>query len=179
MWCEVEREVTKCPHISLASLKVMTSDLMTDLDREVIIHAFKKFWFWIEAVMEATGVFIKQMCMLYACKHYLKVSSKCIHSNYYFCCFECVHRVCPNLSSAPCICPLSCNFVRDENYSERGWACSPTQPAWATFSIMMECTPQSGSCHSVCTLWSQLPKADRRLYSILRCPLVEESIPRN
>jgi hypothetical protein len=53
------REVTKCPHITLASLKVMTSDLVTDLDREVIIHACKKFWSWIEAVMEATGVFIK------------------------------------------------------------------------------------------------------------------------
>jgi hypothetical protein len=59
MWCVVEREVTKCLHITLASLKVMTSDLMTDLDREVIIHACKKFWSWIEAVMEATGVFIK------------------------------------------------------------------------------------------------------------------------
>jgi hypothetical protein len=59
MWCVVEREVTKCPHITLASLKVMTLDLMTDLDREVVIHAGKKFWSWIEAVMEATGVFIK------------------------------------------------------------------------------------------------------------------------
>ncbi len=53
MWCIVEREVSKRPHITL------TSDLMTDLDREVIIHACKKFWSWIEAVMEATGVFIK------------------------------------------------------------------------------------------------------------------------
>ncbi len=59
MWCVFEREVTKCPHITLVSLKVMTSDLMTYLDREVIIHACKKFWSWIEAVMEATGVFIK------------------------------------------------------------------------------------------------------------------------
>jgi hypothetical protein len=32
---------------------------MTDLAREVIIHADKKFQSWIEAVMEATGVFIK------------------------------------------------------------------------------------------------------------------------
>jgi hypothetical protein len=31
---------------------------MTDLDREVVIHAGKKFQPWIEAVMEATGVFI-------------------------------------------------------------------------------------------------------------------------
>jgi hypothetical protein len=58
MWCVVEREVTKCPHFTLASLKVMTSDLMTYLDREVIIHACKKCWSRIEAVMEATGIFI-------------------------------------------------------------------------------------------------------------------------
>jgi hypothetical protein len=59
MWCAVEREVNKCPHITLASLKFMTSDVMTVLDREVILHACKKFRSWIEAVMEATGVFIK------------------------------------------------------------------------------------------------------------------------
>jgi hypothetical protein len=59
MWCVVEREVNRCPHITLASLKVMTADVMTDLDREVIIHACKKFMSWIEAVMEATEVFIK------------------------------------------------------------------------------------------------------------------------
>ena len=59
MWVIVEREVNKCPHITLASLKAMTSDVMTDLDREVFIHAGKKFQSWIEAVMEDTGVFIK------------------------------------------------------------------------------------------------------------------------
>jgi hypothetical protein len=64
MWCVVEREVTKRPHFILASLKVMTSDLMSELDREVIIHACKKFWSWIEAVMEATGVFINK-CVFY------------------------------------------------------------------------------------------------------------------
>jgi hypothetical protein len=53
------REVNKSPRITLSSLKVMTSDLMTDLDREVIIYAGKKFQPWIEAVIEATGVFIK------------------------------------------------------------------------------------------------------------------------
>jgi hypothetical protein len=46
MWCVFEREVNKCPHIILASLKAMTSDL----DREVIIHACKKFRSWIEVV---------------------------------------------------------------------------------------------------------------------------------
>jgi hypothetical protein len=59
MWSEFEKEVNKCPHITLASLKVMTSDVMTNLDREVIIHVYRKFWSWIEAVMEATGVFMK------------------------------------------------------------------------------------------------------------------------
>jgi hypothetical protein len=54
-----EREINKWPHITLTSLKVMTSAVVTDLDREVIIHACKKFWSWMEAVMEATGVFIK------------------------------------------------------------------------------------------------------------------------
>jgi hypothetical protein len=58
MWCEVDREVNKCLYITLASLKVMTSDVMTDLDREVVIHAGKKFQPWNEAVMEATGGFI-------------------------------------------------------------------------------------------------------------------------
>jgi len=59
MWSEFEREVSKCPHITLASLKVMTSDVMTDLYREVFIHACKKFWSWIEAVVDASGDFIK------------------------------------------------------------------------------------------------------------------------
>jgi hypothetical protein len=59
MWCEVEREVNKCTHITLASLKAMNSDVMTDLDRMVIIHACMKFRSWIEAVMDASGVFSK------------------------------------------------------------------------------------------------------------------------
>ncbi len=37
----------------------------------------------------------------YAYKVFLKFS--CFHLNYLFYCFECWHRVCPNLSSAPCI----------------------------------------------------------------------------
>ncbi len=58
MWCVFEREVSKCPHITLSSLKVMTLDLMTDLDREVIFHAGKRSQPWIEAVMKYTGVSI-------------------------------------------------------------------------------------------------------------------------
>jgi hypothetical protein len=61
----------------------MTSDVMTDLDREVIIHACKRFRSWIEAVMEAIGVFIKKMCILYAYKLSLKFSSKYIHPNFF------------------------------------------------------------------------------------------------
>jgi hypothetical protein len=61
MWCVVEREVNKCPHITLAFFKVMTSDVLTDLDREVIIHACKKFRSWIEAVMEATGFSLNKL----------------------------------------------------------------------------------------------------------------------
>jgi hypothetical protein len=33
MWSEVEREVNKQPHNTLASLKAMTSDVMAKLDR--------------------------------------------------------------------------------------------------------------------------------------------------
>jgi hypothetical protein len=64
MWCVIEREVNKCPHITLASFKAMTSNVMTDLDREVIIHACKKFRSRIEAVMEATGVSLNK-CVCY------------------------------------------------------------------------------------------------------------------
>jgi hypothetical protein len=32
MWCVFEREVNKCPHITLTSLKVITLAVVTDLD---------------------------------------------------------------------------------------------------------------------------------------------------
>jgi hypothetical protein len=59
MWSEVEREVNKQPHNTLASLKAMISDVMAKLDRDVVIHVCKRFRSCIEADMEATGVFIK------------------------------------------------------------------------------------------------------------------------
>jgi hypothetical protein len=43
------------------------------------------------------------MCLQYTNQLFLKFALKCIHSNYAFYCFRCVRRVCPNLSSAPCI----------------------------------------------------------------------------
>jgi hypothetical protein len=59
MWSEVEREVYKQLHNTLASLKAMVSDVMAKLDRDVVIHVCKRFRSCIEPDMEATGVFIK------------------------------------------------------------------------------------------------------------------------
>jgi hypothetical protein len=38
------------------------------------------------------------------------------------------------------------------NRVKGGGPASPSL-AWANFSIMIECMPESGRCHSVCTLW--------------------------
>jgi hypothetical protein len=59
MWSEVERQINKQPHNTLASIKAMISDVMANFDREVVIHVCKQFRSWIEANVEATGVFIK------------------------------------------------------------------------------------------------------------------------
>jgi hypothetical protein len=37
MWSEVEREVNKQPHKPLASLKVKISEVMTNIEREIVI----------------------------------------------------------------------------------------------------------------------------------------------
>ncbi len=62
MWSEFEREVNKHPHNTLASLRVKILEGMGDKDREVIISSYKKFWSRIEAVMVASGDFIKKLC---------------------------------------------------------------------------------------------------------------------
>jgi hypothetical protein len=59
MWSVVAREVCKPPHNTLASLIAQISEVMADMDREVVIHACKKFWSWIAAVVEASRNFIK------------------------------------------------------------------------------------------------------------------------
>ncbi len=59
MWSEVEREVNKHPQNTLASLRSKISEVMADMDREVIIPHYKKFWSRIEAVVNASGDFIK------------------------------------------------------------------------------------------------------------------------
>jgi hypothetical protein len=59
MWSVFEREVKKQPHSTLASLGVKILEVMADLDREVVICSYKKFWSRIEAVIDAIGNFIK------------------------------------------------------------------------------------------------------------------------
>jgi hypothetical protein len=54
MWSEVEREVNKQPHNNLASLKAKISEVMTNIDREIVILPCQRFWPQIEAVVEAS-----------------------------------------------------------------------------------------------------------------------------
>jgi hypothetical protein len=63
MWSEFEREVNKQPHNTLASLKAKISEVMTNIEREIVILLCQRFWSHIEAVVEASGDLIKQMCM--------------------------------------------------------------------------------------------------------------------
>jgi hypothetical protein len=55
-WSIVEIEVNKHPHNTLVSLKAKILDVMTNTDREVIIHPCKKFWSRIEAVVGPVGI---------------------------------------------------------------------------------------------------------------------------
>jgi hypothetical protein len=59
MWCEFERGVYKQPHNTLASLRAKILEVMVNIDREFIIHSYKKFWSRIEAVVDASGDFMK------------------------------------------------------------------------------------------------------------------------
>jgi hypothetical protein len=63
MWSEVEREVNKQPHNTLTSLRATNSEMMTVMDREVVINPYKTFLPRIEAILEASGYFIDQVCM--------------------------------------------------------------------------------------------------------------------
>jgi hypothetical protein len=63
MWSEFEREVNKQPHKTLASLRDKILEAMTDMDREVINRFYKEFWSMIEAIVDASGDFIKELCM--------------------------------------------------------------------------------------------------------------------
>jgi hypothetical protein len=59
MWSEFAREVSKHLHNTLASLRAQISEVMADMDREVVIHPCIKFWSRIAAVVKASGNFIK------------------------------------------------------------------------------------------------------------------------
>jgi hypothetical protein len=59
MWSVFEREVSKQPHNTLASLRAKILEVQADMHREVVIHSYKKFWSRIEAVAHASGDFIK------------------------------------------------------------------------------------------------------------------------
>jgi hypothetical protein len=63
MWCEFESEVNKQPHNTQASLKAKISEEMTNIDREIVILTCQRFWSQIEAIVEASGDLINQMCM--------------------------------------------------------------------------------------------------------------------
>jgi hypothetical protein len=58
------------------------------------------------------------------------------------------------MKQGKCVWPPSwsvhCNFTGDGKYNERGWACTPPpSPAWANFTLMSECAPESSRCYSV------------------------------
>jgi hypothetical protein len=59
MWSEFKIEVNKQPHNTLASLRAKILEGMADMDREVVIPSYKKFWSRIEVVVDASGDFIE------------------------------------------------------------------------------------------------------------------------
>jgi hypothetical protein len=63
MWSKFEREVNKQPHNTQASLKAKISEVMTIIEREIFILPSQRFRSQIEAVVEASGDLINQMCI--------------------------------------------------------------------------------------------------------------------
>jgi hypothetical protein len=57
MWCEFETEVSNHPHNTLDTLRAKISEVMADMDREVVICPCKKFRSRIEAIVEDSGGF--------------------------------------------------------------------------------------------------------------------------
>jgi hypothetical protein len=85
MWSEVEREVNKQPHNTLASLKAMISDVMAKLDRDVAFMYARGSGLVLRLIWRPLG-FLSNKCTWYmnTYKLFLKVSSKSINSNYFF-----------------------------------------------------------------------------------------------
>jgi hypothetical protein len=63
MCSEFESEVSKQPHNNLVSLMAKISEVMTNMDSGIVILPCQRFWSHIEAVVEASGDLIKEMCM--------------------------------------------------------------------------------------------------------------------
>ncbi len=59
MWSVFEREVNTQPHNILASLRTKILEVMADMERDVVIRSYKKFWSRTEAVVDASRDFIK------------------------------------------------------------------------------------------------------------------------
>jgi len=59
MWCVPERDVSKLSHKTLASLRAKISEIIADMEREVISSACQKFPSRSEAVVEAKKDFIE------------------------------------------------------------------------------------------------------------------------
>jgi hypothetical protein len=59
MWSIFEREVNTQPHNILASLRAKILEVMANMDMEVFICSYKKFRSRTEAVVYASGDFIK------------------------------------------------------------------------------------------------------------------------
>jgi hypothetical protein len=47
---------------------------------------------------------------------------------------------------------LECTLLVMVNRVKGGGVHPPASPGWAGFTILLACTPESGHCHSVCTL---------------------------
>jgi hypothetical protein len=59
MWSVFEREVNTQPHNILASLRNKILEVMANMDRDIVICSYKKFRSRTEAVVYASGDFIK------------------------------------------------------------------------------------------------------------------------
>jgi hypothetical protein len=70
MWSEFEREINKQPHNTLASLKAKISEVMTNIDREIVILPCHRSWSQIEIVVEASGDLNKQCFLRFSFKIY-------------------------------------------------------------------------------------------------------------
>jgi hypothetical protein len=58
-WSEDAREVSKQPHNTLGPLGTHISEVMSDKDREVVVQLYKQFRSRLEAIVEASGNFMK------------------------------------------------------------------------------------------------------------------------